>query len=280
MGIFDASPFNTQLFGGPGAFVGAPAGSVSVGDDIIYSALRIIRVLGAPQRGASNPEIQDGLEVVNSLLDALNIERMFIWAVQRCIFPLVAGQAVYSIGTQADADALGITVDFDRPRPARIEYASMILLNNPQAPLELPMVPLDYFGWQSLPLKNTPSSLATNFYYDQANPIGHIHLFPVPNVANLIALYLWQTLAQFTSKDERVFLPPGCLRMLQYNLAVELASRFKQSVLTEKTVEIADESKRRFKSINKPPLDMICDPATLGSSGRYNFYTDNNGPVR
>jgi hypothetical protein len=246
-------------------------GAFNVLSDIIYFALRLIGVIQESGRTASAYRIADVLGALNGMLDAWNTERRTVWGMLANTYGLTAGQQSYAIGSSS----IG-TVDIDFPRPSRIDAASMVLPNagTGQA-LELFMNRLEWDDWQRIPIKNVPSSLATSYYYDQADPIGNISLFPVPNVANQLRLYLWQVLTTFASEQDTVFLPPGYLRAIRYNLAVEIADMFPTATLKPATTAIAMESKAKLKTLNQPPIGMSCDPAALSQGGgRYNFYTD------
>lgn len=247
----------------------APPAQVNVRTGIIYYALRLI---GQAQRagvGPSTDEIADVLGALNAMLDSWNTERRIVWAMVANDKVLNASQAVYKIG-----DSTFGAVDINYPRPSRIDAASMVITTSVPN-IELPMGKLEWDDWQRLPVKSTPATFATRYYYDRAEPIGNISLYPVPNTANTLRLYLWQTLTTFAAATENVYLPQGYLRAIRYNLAVEIADMFPGAALKQATVNIARESKANIKTINQPPMSMDCDPAAMaGSGGRYNFYTD------
>ena len=81
----------------------------------------------------------------------------------------------------------------------------------------------------------------------------------------------------------KINLPPGYLRALVFNLAVEMADDFPRAVLKPMTVQIAAESKAWIKRKNIRPMDIGCDPGCVSTPGnwtsRWNNYTgDWNGP--
>jgi hypothetical protein len=231
--------------------------------DLIYSALRIAGILRGPDRTPSDSEINDALKVLNSLLDSWSIERLLIWSFQRNLYPLTASKQDYSI-----APGLALP-DWDAVRPVRIEMAGLFLTDTG---LELPVRVLTVERWKEIPLKSVASTLPLRLYYEAAFPVGIVHVYPVPTIANQMVLYAWpQVLAQVETADAVMFLPPAYQRCLEYNLAKELSVRYPQFKLSPLALQIADESKSAIKSLNAPTLEMECDPALLVGGNRWNW---------
>ena len=68
--------------------------------------------------------------VLNQMLDAWQIDRLLVFTIAIQDFPFVSTKQTYTMGSGGD---------FNVPRPARIERASIVLLSNPTNPLELSM---------------------------------------------------------------------------------------------------------------------------------------------
>src|SRR5579872_4128817 len=124
--------WGNTLWGG-GTPSPTPGFTLTIEEGILYVALRIAGVLNAARRTASNEEIQDTYCALNALIDGYETERLMIYAIQRNVQTMVAGQQDYQIGSGSP--------DWDVPRPVRIENASLLYLQTEQV-LELPMQPL------------------------------------------------------------------------------------------------------------------------------------------
>lgn len=264
--------FGGQLFGGGtfGGGGGTPAtGAVSV-LDILYRAYRIAAILRGPMRGLSPEEQQEGLIVLNPLIDQWNSERLNIWTIPRTLFNLAPNQQSYSIGTQLPG---GPAPNWSLPRPAKIDYASIVLPGNSPYPLELPMVGLTYVEWQHIPTKQVPSQFPIWFYYDQAFPFGNFFVYPLPQAVNQIALYTGQLMGTYVTVADGVVLPYGYLKALQFQVALELCMHWGKPVPPDVRIE-AQSSIAKIKSTNSPILDVSCDAAVIAKGGRYNWYFD------
>lgn len=237
------------------------------GNDLIASALRLIGVLASGE-SPSAAEANDCLTILNQLLDLWNAERQLIFTIQMNEFPAVLGQQTYTLGTGGN---------FNMTRPARIERYSVVNLNNPAQPLELPLDILTHELWANIPVKIINSSLATKVYDDGAFPLRNINYWPIPttNPVNF-RFYSWVALNAFPDLVTDETFPPGYLKALRYNLAVDLAPEFGVGVPPE-VAAVAASSKGALKSINTPLLDMKCDPSLVGTGGSkkvYNWLTD------
>src|SRR5271154_804888 len=120
------------------------------GSSLIASSMRLIGVLASGET-PSGAESQDALLIAQQMLDAWQAERLVVNQILSSNFPLVPGQQTYTCGTGGNFNIL---------RPARIERYSIVNLNNPAQPLELPLQVLDFQEWQSLvPVKAISSTL-------------------------------------------------------------------------------------------------------------------------
>lgn len=250
--------WNSDLFGGP---------DQTVGSDILYPALRILRLVRAGQ-GPSPEVIAEALAALNAMIDSWNTENLMVRAILRTLFTLTAGDGEYTIGPGGQF----VTAD----RPSSIERASLVNLSDPSSPLEQPMnVILTPAKWQEIALKSTQSSIPTDLYYDRglSAGCGIVYLYPVPSTAHQLALYLESRLIQFQSEEDAFQMAPGYLRALQYNLAVELESRFDGAVLTQNAFNIATQSKASIKRKNYRPVMLKCDSALVPSRAGYDWRT-------
>lgn len=240
-------------------------------NDLIASSLRLIGVL-ANGEAPSAAEASDGLTILNQLLDSWNTERLAIFTIQRqVVVPAVLKQA-YTVGTGGD---------FNIPRPPRIERVGVISLVNAAQPLELPVEMLTDVGWQAIPVKNISSSLPLKVWNDLGYPLMTLSFWPIPSVQVNFALYTWTALTQFPDLVTDEEFPPGYLKALRYNLALDLAPEFGVQQVPPIVAAQAVESKGKIKALNQPVLDLRCDSAVVNPRGGvYNWLTDQSGVNR
>ncbi len=271
MGTFNTNTFDTQLFN-PSA---TAAGAKVVLNTILYPAFRIAGILVGPGFKPGPEQIADALEMLNTMLDSWRTERLLVFHVGRHVQNVNASQQSYLIGDGAP--------DWDVTRPLRIEFAGLIQTDNTgNYPTELPLSILTPLDWGSIAVKNITSSTPQKLYYEPTydltagnpptagNPWGTVWLWPVPQVANQIALYLWEPLQNYDTENDPVTVPPGYLEALQYNLATKLAMRpwlGQKPGITPMALSEAKTLKNWVKTNNRPLMDlqMRCEGAALGS---------------
>jgi hypothetical protein len=237
--------------------------------DLIASSLRLIGVLGS---GEPVPQelIADTQFVLQGMIDSWQAERLMVFTIQISEFPLVPGQQTYTMGTGGN---------FNTQRPAKIERISVVQLNNPAQPLELPMMLYTDRDWQSIPVKNITSTLPQAVYDDGSYPLRFLSYWPIPTVAVNTRIYSWEPLKSFPDLSTTdITFPPGYQEALRYNLAMrliaEMPGKYNQ-VMTTVTGQLAIDSLARVKSINIPLIELFCDDALVNtSSGRYNIFSD------
>ncbi len=275
MGGFGGGLFGGTLFGGGGASPPPPPPStVSVRLGIIYWALRIAGRLNNAQRGAASEEELDAFDLLNAEIDTMLGERLFVYTINRLIQTLTPGVQDYPIGAGAAAPG------FNAPRPVRIDNASLLYLDaSSDGPIELPMQILTVEDWQKkIPLKNVLTTVSYQLYYEQSFPFGVVHLFPIPQIVQEIALYVWQGLTPFVTIEDPVSLPPIYLEFLRYALALKVNEVFPNAVMKTSAIMRADELRRKVKALNRGWFDINCDPGIVSKlQGRYQWWT---GDVR
>jgi len=167
--------------------------------------------------------------------------------------------------------------DFNTARPPRINAVSIVSLNNPAQPLELP---IDYYtdsDWQAIPVKSVTSPLAQGVYDDGAFPLRNLSFWPVPSATANTIIYSWTALSQFSILTSNLTFPPGYMEALRYNLALRLIAEMPgeyNPIMVSTTLELATQSLARIRSMNVPLIEAYIDEVLTESSGRYNFYSD------
>jgi hypothetical protein len=234
-------------------------------NDIINSALRLIKALATGEIPTAT-ESADALLILNDMVDSWNADRLMIYTISRNVFDLVSGQQTYTCGDGGN---------FNMQRPASIQTYTVISLQNPAQPLELPLDVYTDVAWAGVPVKNIQSSLPTAVYDDGGFPFRNISYWCVPNVGSLQAgIYSWQAVNRFLDLTTKYSFPPAYLKALRYNLAVDLAPEFGATV-PDAVASQALQTKAAIKSINAPLVGLRCDPAvTNNGSLVYNWISD------
>ena len=216
---------------------------------------RALRLLGVKASGeeATQEEANDAFEALNSMIDSWNNESLMIYNLETVSHTLVPGTGDYTIGT-------GGTINTTRPQ--RIESA---YINDNNSDWPIAIIKNEEYSriWQ----KTTQASYPSYLYYQSDFPLGTIKLWPVPSSANTLNLNVWNQIAAFASTASTVSLPPGYTRMMDYNLAVELAPEYlvEPSMTIQK---IANDSKSRIKIVNSKNAPTLRSPMrNLGSGG-------------
>lgn len=230
---------------------------------LVTMALRLLQKCSAT--GTPSPEdAQTGLEILNQFIDDLRTHDAASPGLLRKTYPLASGTKQYSIGEGGD---------FDQVWPEDLELAS-IVPNRADSPItEIPITIIRTIaGFQSLAQKDTTSPYPSAIYYDRncLDGLGLIDVYPVSTIddADLI-LYTANILGTFADLTTEYHFKPGYLRMLRYNLTVELAPEFE--VEAPATVQrLATTSLANVKRGNFRPQPAQLDSAMpgMGRSGR------------
>lgn len=227
---------------------------------LLYNALRIAGILGAPGRGGSPSEISDAMLALNGMLDAWQTERLLVFFVKQCTFSLIPNQQNYSIG-------LSGTPDWVIQRPEQIDRAGLIL-NNVTPSTEIPMRTYTDQEWAAVTPKQLTSTQPTSLWYQRTVPNGTVTWWPVPTVAWNVNLYLWQNLLDVSDPSANIDLPPGYQSAIEYNLAVELAARFQERAnISQFSVKKAMLTKATVKTMNDEELKMRVELSAMGQNG-------------
>ena len=83
---------------------------------IISAAMRNTNALASGETPTS-AEAQDSLSLLNQMMDSWSAERLMVFTINIQQFVLIPGQQTYTLGTGGD---------FNYPRPAQIDRASVI----------------------------------------------------------------------------------------------------------------------------------------------------------
>lgn len=240
--------------------------------DIVYAGARIAGILGAPQRGMSGSEISDAISCLNALIDSWEIDPLMIWAEKILQFNLNTNQQVYTIGI----DPAGVlpAADFPVDRPDKITHANIITQISGGQPVRTPMELLNSDGWSAIQVQATGSSIPQGLYDDYASPYSNLYFWPYPNASAAVEMYVWQRISQFSLVTDTFQMPSGYRRALEYNLAVDLSTRWRTMPLDPMVLAIAKETRSEIQAHNSPEPVMSCDDALLSAKkSSWNYLT-------
>lgn len=211
--------------------------------DLLAGSLRLIGVLDAGD-AMEAAVARDALQALNELIETLNLEHLTNPRGRvRVDVTCTPGQGLRTIGTGGD---------FNVARPVVIDLAT-VTFGGYEHPVEV----VDADRWAAIPDK-TRTGIPDTLYYDPAAPLGRVNLYPVPDQAYALALWVWDSLPTYTSINEMLVLPPGYARMYRYNLALDLAPEWGKDI-PPAVIQNALDSKAAIKRANQATPVMECD---------------------
>lgn len=218
--------------------------------DIVKKALQKNGVLTKGE-DVSGDEAVDALFSLNALLSSWSNESLFVYTREFEEFPLVNGQASYTMG------AGGV---FDTERPIKIDSA-FVRQGNIDHPLSI-INAVDFDLDISL---KTTTSIPYAMSNDNGYPLNTIRLFPVPSEGWTIHIRSQKPLTELTTLDSTLSLPSGWERALIFNLAVEISSEYGQP-LDQATYQISGEAKAAIKKATARNRSMDAYPSIRGGN--------------
>jgi len=217
--------------------------------DIITRSLRLLKVIAANEAGDA-ADLDVGLSALNDMLDSMSIVRNNILSTVVETFPLVNGQASYTIGVGGN---------FNTAIPVTMTEGSFIRYQG----VDFPLTMIDEETYSLIPYKVTPG-IPNVFWFNRDVSLATVTFFPVPQTQQTIQLHTTKEFTSFTGLDVTYVMGPGYKEMLQYNLAVNIAAEFETEA--PKTVLIkAMNLKRELKRSNVVvPVMELAVPANSG----------------
>lgn len=210
--------------------------------DIISRSLRLLGVYPAGE-ALSPEEAQDGLYALNTLLQSMSNDSLFIYARSK-------DESTWTAGTISKT--FGPTGDVTTTRPMKVLDESFITWNGVDYPLN--KITLDQYN--SIPIK-TIQGIPRNFYVQTDMPNVTVYVYPVPQQTMTMTVWSEKLITSFSGLTGTISLPPGYERALAYMLAVDIAPEY-QVEPSATVVRIASASKSKLKRENAeiPQMDM------------------------
>jgi hypothetical protein len=236
----------------------------------VATALSIIkgamRLVGALEAGAtpSGEDSTDALEALNDLLEQWSLERLTVFQVLNETFTW-AGAAV--------SRTIGSGGDFATTRPTRLEPGCFA---RDASGFDWPLKILDSAGYQAIRQKSQAGSVPEWIYYSPEMPLGKLYIYPVPAAAVTVNLASLSQFSSFPDPATAVVLPPGYVRALKFNLAINMAPEWTGRDASMTVVTQALESKAAISRINTTRRNRPIDLALRTRRGGryYNIESD------
>lgn len=235
--------------------------AVHTAHDLVTAALKRIGVLSGIET-ASADLAQDALDRLNSLLETWSTEALSVWALADRALPLVAGQAVYTLGPGGDV-------------PIRPPWVTGVTVTLPGTPPTL--VPLTAYSedeWQDHRTPTMSGAQPTHYVYTRSYPLGELTLWPIWSGGIITGATLTipaapaGTIATLTTPID---FPPGYYRALRDELAIELAPELGRPI-DPALLMIAGQAKAQLQRVNFVPHVLSSGLGCGG--GAYNWMTD------
>lgn len=243
--------------------------------DIITDAL-ISDGIYAPGEALSAADSAQGLTCLNDMVDSWSNESLITYAKAEQSVVLTPGKYQYTIGTTGSPD-------INATRPLRIldGYGTCYILDTNAN--RYPVTVMQQDQWNLIGnIAQVNSNIPSRLFYDPQFPLGVINLFPVPNIGWTLYFDSWLQLTEFATLTTAVSLPPGYLRALKRNLAVELWPYFKgwNTNPPAALLKAAMQSLGNIKRTNIKEVVAVYDGEIISrATPTYNIYRDRAGYV-
>lgn len=238
--------------------------------DIITDALLMLQVY-APGEVLTDADAEQGLSVLNDMLDSWSNEDLMTYAIFEQEYQMVPGQSQITIGPGGNINTVRPLRLIDGPGAAYIQDLTPGQNNYP-----VNVVPRDV--WNMIGSRTVNSNVPDTLFYDPQYPLGIINLFPVPNLAWNLFFDSYQQLTEFANLYSELTLPVGYKKALQDCLAVELKPYFKTGPLDPMILAKASNSKGNIKRTNLREVIAVYDTEIVSrAAGSYNIYSDRGG---
>lgn len=222
----------------------------------IQGALKLIGVLD-PAETMSPEDADDGLTFLNNIVDAWNLERLYIYTITEVVATFAGSSATIGPGMQINT-----------ARPMRIESAFYR-----RSGIDYDLDVIDKPAYDKITMKGISGDYPEVLYYNGDSPTGAVFVWPVP-ASNEYHLSVMQQLTAFTDLDDLHTLPQGYAKALMYTLAPEMAMLHQRAVhalVTQIGISIRRSLKRG--NIEIPQLDLVA-PGNNAGAGRINILSN------
>lgn len=229
---------------------------MSTGNDLVSGALRNISSL-SPGEAIPGGESDNALAVLNMMLASWSAENLMIPYRTLESFPLIPGQASYTIGPSANFATI-------RPDEITAVYRRDALNN------DYSLIPYTKEQYNGIVTKSV-TGLPQWYYYDTQYPSGILYLYPPDIQADTLFIESLKPINQFTTLQTTMALPGEYAEAIKYLLAHRLAVEYGFPIGQELAALIAEAKVRIMRKNVKPKaagFDMV-----LQTPKNFNIYT-------
>jgi hypothetical protein len=213
--------------------------------DLIKSSMRLIGAIATGETPTAD-EANDGLLVLNDMLENWSTEGMSVWGSSNQSFNLVPGQRTYTIGPAGN---------WNTQRPQDIDDAYCTFSG-----VDFPIGVISQEQYNEINLKSMAQPIVERLLYVNEYPLGVVTVWPVPTQAIPITLTMQRILTFPVALTDTLTGPPGYLKALRYCLAVEFAPEFGMEA-SPTVLAVANDAKGDYKRANTPLIVAQYDAA-------------------
>lgn len=204
--------------------------------DLIRSSMRLIGAIATGETPTAD-EVNDGLLVLNDMLENWSTETLSVWGSSNQTFNTVANQSVYTIGP---------TGNWVTARPQDIDDAYCNFSG-----VDFPIKVISQEQYNEINLKTMKQPIVERLLYVNEFPLGIVTLWPVPTAAMPLTLTMNRILSFPVAATDVLTGPPGFLKAIRYCLAVEFAPEFGVEA-SNTVIQVAADAKGDYKRANIP----------------------------
>lgn len=215
--------------------------------DLIRSSMRLIGAIATGETPTAE-ELEDGLLVLNDLLENWSTEKLSVWGSANETFSLVANQAVYTVGPSGN---------WNTQRPQDIDGAYCNF-----GGVDFPIEVISQEQYNGISLKTMKQPIVERLLYVNEFPLGLVTVWPVPAQSIPIVLTAARLLTYPVAAADTLTGPPGFLKALRYCLAVDFAPEFGIEPSATVVAVMAD-AKGDYKRANLPLVVAGYDDAIV-----------------
>lgn len=207
----------------------------------------------------SDGDAEYGLDSMNAMLDMWSNESLSVFAWLNQSAPLINAQQSYTIGPGGNFNMARPLSIGSRPGTA---YVQDFDGNN------YPIDVVQQDDWNLIPNRLVvTSNYPDTLFYDPQFPLGIMNFYPVPNSAYTVFWSSYLPLADLAELATPLVLPPGYVKAIRDNLALELWPEYGSGDPPSLLVAQALASKAQIKRINTKQRVVRFD-SELGNKSR------------
>jgi len=219
---------------------------------LIESSMRLAGVL-AEGETPTGTAAADALSALNQMLDSWSVMRLNVYATQNQQLTWPANTATRTVG--ATGQLVGV-------RPIEVSPSTYYIASGITYQLKV----ITQYEYDAIIQKTQTSSLPEFLAVNMTVTNATLTMYPIPTGSIELHLVSVVELTQPASTSTTLSVPPGYMRAIRYNLAVEICNEFGVEA-SRNVLRTAENSLRAIKRINsKSTQRKITLPSFLGVS--------------